>query len=577
MFINRISITNFKSIYGTQEFDFRKLTGVNKLTGPVGSGKTTLCEAILYGLYGQVRGQKIPSLVSWNAKDMYVEMELVSNNHLLYIKRGNNIQTDFRVDNKPIPSPSKRDIQEIINGYYDVSRLFVEKMCIISFDAAKMSLANMTPSEAKQFIDDIFGFSLFTEYADTANRNKLDIYKEISAVETAMQTVTENISRVKMKLTQQVKNAKCGIDTVEINEQIAKYSDEIACNISVIKETKEKLQKLQGDRDNITRQYNSEISSLTLSRKEAEMLGKAMRSKYNAVKTGKCITCGHSISAGEIGDIESQLHDCTEQWKFINNNIKTKEREFNEALKGIATKQKELSETVAVYENRNSGLQQQVNTLTAKLHEYEIKLNSIKSNYNDILNISEAEKTQLEDRLTGLQTEYDNWSELNELLSKTLRYNLLEAMIPSINEAIQSYISNVGIPFFVSYDQGFNAHIYSSYYKKEIPYSSLSTGQKKSVDMSIIFGIMSNIISSAKFNVIILDELFSNMDTEIRNTMVEILRNADSGKQSVFVINHSEMDDSYFNHKVQVQQRRSAVKTKDGEVPISKSVYNIIF
>ena len=46
MYIENIKITNFKSIYGTQEFDFTNLDGLIKLSGPIGSGKTTLAEAM---------------------------------------------------------------------------------------------------------------------------------------------------------------------------------------------------------------------------------------------------------------------------------------------------------------------------------------------------------------------------------------------------------------------------------------------------------------------------------------------------------------------------------------------------
>ena len=69
MVIKNIKITNFKSIYGTQIFDFSDMNGLVKLSGPIGAGKTTLAEAILYGLFGAVKGQNIGQLVSWNEKN----------------------------------------------------------------------------------------------------------------------------------------------------------------------------------------------------------------------------------------------------------------------------------------------------------------------------------------------------------------------------------------------------------------------------------------------------------------------------------------------------------------------------
>ena len=64
MVIHQIRITNFKSIYGTQTFNFDNLKGLIKLSGPIGAGKTTIAEAILWGLYGTVKGQNNTQLIA---------------------------------------------------------------------------------------------------------------------------------------------------------------------------------------------------------------------------------------------------------------------------------------------------------------------------------------------------------------------------------------------------------------------------------------------------------------------------------------------------------------------------------
>ena len=80
MIIHQLKITNFKSIYGTQTFNFDNLKGLIKLSGPIGAGKTTIAEAILWGLYGTVKGQNNGQLISWNAKACEIEINLTSKN-----------------------------------------------------------------------------------------------------------------------------------------------------------------------------------------------------------------------------------------------------------------------------------------------------------------------------------------------------------------------------------------------------------------------------------------------------------------------------------------------------------------
>jgi DNA repair exonuclease SbcCD ATPase subunit len=50
MYIEKIKIENFKSIYDPLELDFTNIKGLWKINGDVGSGKTTIGEAVIFGL-----------------------------------------------------------------------------------------------------------------------------------------------------------------------------------------------------------------------------------------------------------------------------------------------------------------------------------------------------------------------------------------------------------------------------------------------------------------------------------------------------------------------------------------------
>ena len=165
MIIKDIKITNFKSLYGENYFNFMDLDGLIKLSGPIGAGKTSLAEAILYGLYGTIKGQNNTSLVAWNTQECEVEMNIISKNKEVHIKRNIKEPLLIEINGKTLSASSKRNTQEILEEeIFDVPKLAVTRMCIISFNAFSKSLANMNPADTKQFLDDIFGFKLFTDY-----------------------------------------------------------------------------------------------------------------------------------------------------------------------------------------------------------------------------------------------------------------------------------------------------------------------------------------------------------------------------------------------------------------------------
>ena len=87
MYIEKIKIEKFKSYYEPYELDFNQIKGLWKVSGSVGSGKTTIGEAILFGLFGSVTGKNNGDLVSWGQKVSNVELWCVSNNRNIYIKR----------------------------------------------------------------------------------------------------------------------------------------------------------------------------------------------------------------------------------------------------------------------------------------------------------------------------------------------------------------------------------------------------------------------------------------------------------------------------------------------------------
>ena len=132
MRIQRIKLNNFKSIYGEFELDFEKeIKGMWKIVGPVGSGKTTLGEAIIFGLFGTVKDKNNDSLISWGEKHALVEIWCESKGKHIYIKREINSYgqspISVKIDGEDLIYTDKRDIQsQLENEYYDIDQRGLE-------------------------------------------------------------------------------------------------------------------------------------------------------------------------------------------------------------------------------------------------------------------------------------------------------------------------------------------------------------------------------------------------------------------------------------------------------------------
>ena len=565
MIIKDIRIKDFKSLYGENYFNFLNLDGLVKLSGPIGSGKTSLAEAILYGLYGTIKGQNNTSLIAWNMQDCEVEMNIVSKNKEIHIKRNIREPLIIEINGKTLSASSKRNTQEILEEeLFDVPKMAVTRMCIISFNAFSKSLANMNPADTKQFLDDIFGFKLFTEYNNEIvieRKNQMNESTKLNAIysETQLQ-----INRLKEKKESQEREIKLSLDTNALNSEREEY-------VNKGKELKQKRSDLEDECDNKIKEVNKKIQDIQNKITEASTLGKQEKSYYSTFKSGICPTCGSKIDESHI---EKHRLEMLKYADLVNNYNKEKDS---------------LKKEITMIEDEYSPI---INDLTIKMKDYASKINKIdsdikifennlkvvNSNYDDLIKEQEEKLVKIKEQIDKNDIEVGEWNEMNELFTKTLRYNLLDTLIPHINKSIQYYIQKLDQPYKVEYDQEFKCHIYVDTYGKEISYSNLSTGQKKTLDIAIIFGIFQNIIANVDFNVLFLDELFSNMDSDSRNTMLSLIKENFEEDKSVFIMNHAEMNDDFFKHKIRVSLISKKVNVKKlGDIIVNASKYEQIF
>ena len=566
MRIHNIKITNFKSIYGSQSFDFDKLQGLIKLSGPIGSGKTTVAEAILYGLYGSVKGQNIGQLVSWNAPYCEIELNLTSKNKEIHIIRNNCKPLIVEIDGKLLSASSKRNTQEILEDeLYDVPKLAVTKMCVISFSAFN-SLAAMTPGETKQFLDDIFGFKLFTDYNNEIVIEQKTQENEQIKLTSIYDENLKQIENLRQKQATQTTQLKESLNIDEIKEKRAAL---IQQGISY----KEQKEKLTTDRNNRDKEFDNEIKSIQHKITEVATLGKQAKSHYNTFKSGICPTCGQKIDQAHIDEYKTKMEEYATIYREQDAIRIQKENEKTNVHNEITTKINELDKQM-------NNLREQIAAIDAEVKSYNDSVQLIQDNYDLIIQELELKNEQVKQKLDKCYVELNEWDEMHELFTKTLRYNLLETLIPHINKSIQYFINKLDQAYSVQYDQEFKPHIFVDGWDKEIAYNNLSTGQRKSLDLAIIFGILQNIISTIDMNVFVLDELFSNMDSNTRNTMLSLLNETMDSTNSIFVINHAEMQDDYFKHKIRVrlenQKYEATVKKEKIAAHIKKSVYEFI-
>ena len=350
-------------------------------------------------------------------------------------------------------------------------------MCIISFNAFNNSLAAMSPGETRLFLDDIFGFRTFTEYNDEiVNERKQHINN--NAQLTAILSETQNqIRSLIEKKEAQKRDITNSVDITGLTEKRKRLVEEGI-------QYKNKLTE-------ISKEYNVEHANNIRFMTEAATLGRQEKEYINTFKTGKCPTCGHDIDTNILEERKQKMLEYANTYKHYDAINKELEEKHNNDISGI--------------QEHISSIKQQIQEIDSTIAHYNNSIKLVTENYDDIISEYEEKIIMLEEQIEESDKHIGEWNDMNELFSKTLRYGLLDTLIPHINKSIKYYMTKLDQDYTVKYDQEFKPHIYINNNDNEISYKDLSTGQRKTLDIAIIFGVIQNVIANVDFNIFFLD------------------------------------------------------------------------
>ena len=71
--------------------------------------------------------------------------------------------------------------------------------------------------------------------------------------------------------------------------------------------------------------------------------------------------------------------------------------------------------------------------------------------------------------------------------------------------------------------------------------------------MVIILGVLGTMLGTQHCNIIFLDELFSNLDANLRNDMCKVLKGFIAPDETIFIISHTELDDTFFDGDIHMR------------------------
>ena len=543
MIIKKIRFKNFFSAGNAfLEIDIQKYKK-SVISGSNGNGKSTICSAITFALFGKtIKNVNKSNIVnSINGKNCVVEIEFSANGHEYKIIRGikPNIfeiyDDGILVDQSSVLDYQSCLEESILKANY---RTFLQTSII--------SIENYTPfmslqkAARREFIEDILDIRVFSTMNQLV-KAKVSVNKEeLKLLEVSLKSAKEKIIIQKSHIEKLEEMKSVGMNALDA--KIVDYQDEIEFTQKSIEKSLLYVALLEKERAELKDQNKLRmvlIESIT-------ELKRQINSSTNDINffsnNSECSTCRQPVALHHSKSI-------LDNHKSINDEANIKLTACREELK-IYSEYDTILTDLSLRESANISKISVANSTITRLNRMisdVIKEKSALQAADDIQDQREAmskaakEAMVLRERQLAIMDDQSYNAVMLELFKDTgIKAKIVGQYIETINILVNQYLEK--LDFFVSFnlDSEFNETI-KSRHRDDFTYSSFSAGERMRIDTALLFTFrqLAKMRNSFSCNLLLMDE---SLDSSIDATGIELLLDILDGDEfkdtNIMIISH---------------------------------------
>jgi len=613
MIFNTLTIKNFFSIDNiTLPLDTNDLTlilGENRDGEGMdsnGSGKSSIVEAFVWGLYGTtikgVKADEVINIVNNEPAEVTITFTDNGNNYVVTRRRefGKSdllITCNDLILNRGTATRNQELLEEILGMDLDS---FLNSVIFCHNYANVFTQGG--DAQRKEILEKILGLEIFSHCYE-------EVKKEYDEINKQYAIINSNILQLQSKYDLIIKDIERINTTIEERKkEFENKKKEISYQIKEKEEEVEKYSKILENLNSELDKVNNEIQQYDLeSKKQSEQIKNKLKeanAKYAEFQSTKkiiqikieklqnsidkladqylgkpCPTCGKIIEekdltkvlASSTRDLEIELGKLEETKKNVEEleiflkQLEEEEKKYDfSQLETLLRKRGDLLKEIGNYKSLHSASFNALSTLIS--HKNELNLEDELQKLQEWKEEKEEELKENKNKLQQLLQEREDKEKRYKILefwksgfSKSgIQSWIINSYINFLNQRINEYIEALGftgmeVCFVPTTSQKKNMEIDKLNLEiivdgNSMSYNSCSSGEKRRIDIAVLFAIQDLIRSrkSKEVNVFFYDEIFDTLDDNGCENLISLLKEIHQDS-TVFVISHNNGLKQYFD------------------------------